>query len=128
MSHLTNDQFELLLRCKPPLELLEHAACCDECAQALAQRAMRLPMTAPPPGMIPGTLAKAQARAARESLGHYSLRVFAAMAAALILLFSGAFKFLSNLPEELPKARASITEFFDFDFTKEETPHASESQ
>jgi len=105
--------------------LLEHTLSCDDCAALLWQANGALPAVAPPPGMEQRVLERAHARPKQESLRSYTLRVVAAMAAALILLFSGAFYRLANLPEELPdigKGIATITEYFDIDFTKEGLP------
>jgi len=117
---LTQAKMEQLLCGAPPLEeriaLLEHIAECDVCAEAIAAQTMRLPCVPMPPDLTGQTLARARARK-QESLGQYALRVFAAMAAALILLFTGAFGFLTRLPDEVPKLRetiqAQVTEFFD---------------
>ena len=135
MNCLTYDQIELLLRGVQPsspeqLAMLEHISACDACAEALALRTPELPCAAPPPGLVGLTLAKSREPRRRESLRSYSLRVLAAMAAALILLFSGAFKFLSGLPEEYPKIRQSIQTSVTsiFDFTKEGFTHASKPQ
>ena len=135
MSCLNQEQLNTLLCGAPPLEeriaMLEHVSACETCAEALANRTTALPRVEPPAGMRSQTLSKAQVKTKqeRESLGRYSLRVLAAMAAALVLLFSGAFRFLGNLPEELSKAREgiqAITQYFDFNFAKEDT-HAPES-
>ena len=129
MNCLSYDQIDALLNgMSPPEEsmaCLEHTAHCDACAQRLASRTVELPCAQPPAGLAAETLARARGRGRQDSLRSYSLRVLAAMAAALVLLFSGAFGFLANLPEELPdigKGIATITEYFDFDFTKEGLP------
>ena len=124
MNCLSYDQMDRLLGgIASPEAMLEHIAQCDVCAEALALRTVQLPCAEAPRGLYAGALAKTRAAGRRESLRSYSLRVLAAMAAALILLFSGAFRFLVNLPEELPKLGASIqsiTEKFDFtDFAAE---------
>jgi len=105
------------------MAMLEHIAGCDACAEALATRTAQLPQTEPPKGILSQILTKTQVKPRQESLRSYTLRVVAAMAAALILLFSGAFQFLLELPDELPEMRhnirISITEFFESN--KEET-------
>ena len=130
MHCLTHNQIEtLLLGVTPPEEqiaLLEHIADCDVCAEALAARTMALPCVNPPRGMAPQVLKKAQAK--RENLRSYSLRVFAAMAAALVLLFSGVFQRL--VQTGVPKLGQSIqTQFTEWiDYAKEGLNFASESK
>jgi len=125
---------EQLLNGAPSEAALEHAARCDACAEALARRTLERPCAAPPPGMAAQVLAQARDTRRRESLRSYSLRVFAAMAATLILLFSGAFRFLGNLPEALealPKLGAnlqSITEYFNPERSKEGLLYEFQSQ
>jgi len=132
MSHLTENQVRLLLGgALPPEEhvaLLEHTLSCDDCAALLWAGNAALPAVTPPPGMEARVLERARQKPRQESLRSYALRVAAAMAAALILLFSGAFQKLAQLPENLPKIsqsiRTQITEFIDL--TKEGLRFASE--
>jgi len=110
-------------------ELLEHALACDDCAALLWQANAELPEIAPPPGFEARVLERTRtAKPKQESLRSYALRVFAAMAAALILLLSGVFQRLEFLPRDLPKLgdsiRAQFTEFIDM--TKEGLNLASE--
>jgi len=134
MSHLTQSQLNSLLSgALPPEEraaLLEHALACDECAALLWQANQALPAIAPPPGMAQRVLERAHEKPRQESLRSYALRVVAAMAAALILLFSGAFQKLAQLPQDLPRVgesiRAQITEFIDY--AKEGLKVASEPE
>ena len=134
MSHLNQDQLHALLRGNPSLEeraaMLGHVTQCGACAEALAMHTAQLPCAEPPRGMISRTLASAQKTSRPENLRSYSLRVLAAMAAALILLFSGAFGFLSRLPGEMPKLRENIQASFTeiFELTKERDPLASKSE
>ena len=132
MSHLTQTQLHSLLSGASPSQeseaLLEHALSCEDCAMLLWQANEALPAIAPPPGMEARTLERAHEKPRQESLRSYALRVVAAMAAALILLFSGAFRKLAQLPEDLPKLSQSIrTQFTEFiDLTKEGLRFASE--
>jgi len=108
--------------------LLEHALACGDCAALLWQANEALPAIAPPPGMEARILERARKAPRSESLRSYSLRVLAAMAAALILLFSGAFRKLELLPRDLPKFGESIrTQFTEIiDYAKEGLNFASE--
>jgi len=133
VTHLTDKQIECMLTgALPPqaqAELLEHALACDDCAALLWQANADLPEIAPPPGFETHVLERTRtAKPKQESLRSYALRVFAAMAAALILLLSGAFQRLEFLPRDLPKLGDSIrTQFTEFiDMTKEGLNFASE--
>ena len=143
MSHLTQKQLHSLLRGSPlPPEgcddallreraaLLEHALACEDCAALLYQANTELPEIAPPAGMERRILEAARERPRQESLRAYTLRVFAAMAAALLLLFTGTFQRLAQLPQELPEISQSIqTQIVEFiDLTKEGFHFASESK
>jgi len=122
MNCLSYDQIDALLcgttSAQEQITMLEHVSLCDSCAEALALQTDQLPRVEPPKGMIPQVLSETHIKSKQESLARYSLRVIAAMAAALILLFSGAFSFLLDLPKQLPELQqsiqSSITEFFDF--------------
>ena len=134
MNHLTQPQLHSLLGGALPLEereaLLEHTLACDECAAVLWQTNASLPKVLPPAGIEARILERAHQKPRQESLRSYALRVFAAMAAALILLLSGAFQKLAQLPQALPKygesIRTQITEIFDY--AKEGLDFASESK
>ena len=133
MKCLTHEQIDALLcgttSAQEQADWLEHVVDCDACAEALARRTAQLPCAAPPVGITSQVLAKTRAKPRQESLRNYTLRVVAAMAAALILLFSGAFQFLFELPEVLPEfgqnIQTAITEFFDF--TQGGSPDAPET-
>ena len=120
MSHLTQSQLNSLLSgALPPEEraaLLEHALACDECAALLWQANEALPVIAPPPGMEQRVLERAHEKPRQESLRSYALRVVAAMAAALILLFSGAFQKLAqlNIPKLSQNIQTQFTELIDY--------------
>jgi anti-sigma factor RsiW len=96
--------------------LLEHALACEDCAALLWRANEQLPEIAPPAGMNARILERAHARPKQESLRTYSLRVLAAMAAALVLLFSGVFQRLARLdvPRLSQEIQAQITEIFDY--------------
>jgi len=132
VSHLTQTQLHSLLAGTLPSRaretLLEHVLSCGGCAALLWQANQALPEITPPPGMEARILERAHEKPRQESLRSYALRVLAAMAAALILLFSGAFQKLAQLPEELPKLTQSIqAQFTEFiDYAKEGLKVASE--
>ena len=132
MNCLTHEQLHALLcgtsSAREQMDWLEHTSQCDACAEMLALHTARLPCVKAPP------MALAKPSPRQESLRSYTLRVVAAMAAALILLFSGAFRLLFELPEALPEIQQNvqsvITEFLDFtiDFTQGGTPDAPEPE
>ena len=123
MSHLTQSQINSLLSGalspRERADLLEHTLACDECAALLWQTNAELPEIAPPLGLEARVLERAHKAPRAETLRSYTLRVFAAMAAALILLFSGVFRKLAQL--DLPKLNQSIqTQFTEIiDYAKE---------
>jgi len=115
------------------LELLEHITACEACAARLAKRTTSLPTLAPPAGLRHEILRKTRPVQPAENLRSYALRVFAAMAAVLVLLFSGAFEKLATLPQELPRITEQISTQFSilnsqFSIQKEESTDASKSQ
>ena len=120
MSHLTQKQIDFLLAGGLPPEehaaLLEHTLACGDCAALLWQANTQLPAITPPPGMEARILERAHNAPRAETLRSYALRVIAAMAAALILLFSGVFRKLAQL--DLPKItqdiQAQFTEIIDY--------------
>jgi len=124
MTCLSNEQLQRLLCAAPGLELLEHVAACEACAARLAEQTLALPMLEPPAGLPQEILRKTRPVQPAESLGSYALRVFAAMAAVLVLLFSGAFDKLASLPKDLPKLKDQIATIF----IKEEPLDASQPQ
>ena len=132
MYHLTELQLHSLLEGALPLEeqtaLLEHALACDDCAALLWRANETLPEIAPPSGFEARVLERARVKPKQETLRSYALRVVAAMAAALILLFSGAFGKLSQL--DLPKIGHDIQTQFNelIDYAKEGLNFASEPQ
>ena len=132
MSHLKPTQLHSLLAgALPPGEreaLLEHALACDGCAALLWQANDALPEIAPPLGMEQRILERARQKPKQESLRSYSLRVIAAMAAALLLLLSGAFQRLARLdvPKLGQEIQTQLTETIDF--VKEGLKLASEPQ
>jgi len=130
MSHLTQKQIDFLLAGGLPeaehAALLEHALACDACAALLWQSNAALPEIAPPPGIEQRVLERARRAGRPESMRSYALRVVAAMAAALVLLFSGMFQRL--VQTGVPKLGQSIqTQFTELiDYTKEGLRLASE--
>ena len=131
MTCLDDNQLNELLHASPDLDLLEHAAQCEACTARLAERTLALPVLEPPAGLQGEILQKARAKPTiktaekpAESLGAYALRVFAAMAAVLVLLFSGTFEKLAELPQSLPKLKDQLVTIF----IKEDIPDASKAQ
>ncbi|MCL2301591.1 MAG: hypothetical protein FWC27_15730 [Firmicutes bacterium] len=137
MRHLTQTQIDCLLGGELPdaklasaerAAMLEHTLGCAGCAALLWQANEALPEIAPPPGMEKRILERTHANPRPENLRSYALRVAAAVAAALVLLFSGAFQRLAQL--DLPKLsreiQTQITELFDY--AKEGLTIASESK
>jgi len=120
MSHLTESQLHSLLSGALPAQenqsLLEHALACDACAALLWQANEQLPAIAPPLGMEARILERARKAPRTETLRSYTLRVCAAMAAALVLLFSGVFQKLAqlDLPQLNQNIQTQITELIDY--------------
>ena len=118
MSHLTQTQLHSLLTGTLPdgecETLLEHTLSCDGCAALLWQANEALPAVAPPPGMEARVLERAHKAPRTESLRSYTLRVVAAMAAALVLLFSGLFQRLTRLDKFSQEIQTQFTEFIDY--------------
>jgi len=120
VSHLTQTQLHSLLAGTLPAQeseaLLEHALACDSCAALLWQENAALPEIAPPLGMEQRILERTHQKPKQESLRSYSLRVLAAMAAALVLLFSGLFQRLAQLdvPKLSQDIQAQFTEMIDY--------------
>jgi anti-sigma factor RsiW len=129
---LTEPQLHSLLSgALPPGErasLLEHALACDECAALLWQANEQLPAIAPPLGLEARVLERAHEKPKQETLRSYTLRVCAAMAAALVLLFSGVFQKLTQLdpPELRQSIQTQITELINY--AKEGLHFASEPE
>jgi len=131
MNCLNHEQINAMLSGNAPLAWLAHTADCDACAQALAHATEQLPSVSPPPGLPAQITARARQIQQQESLRSYALRVVAAVAAVLILLFSGVFNHLASLSDHLPQVQAAIasftTEFLDFT-TQEDPPNAPTTQ
>lgn len=137
MKHdcLSEGQLENLLCAAPDPALLAHVAGCEDCAAKLAAFTLALPLLEPPAGLQNEVLRKTRTPQARqsESLGSYALRVFAAMAAVLALLFSGVFDKIASLPENLPRLTAQISAQLStlnsqLSTQKEDIPNAPEPQ
>jgi hypothetical protein len=120
LNCLNESQLYDLLRA-PEADALGHVAACETCAARLAELTMELPTT-PPPAGLRGEIARVVYAPPTESFGHYALRAFAAMAAALVLLFSGAFERLATLPQKV--LTHQIAAFFE----KESDYFAQESE
>ncbi|MDR1464239.1 MAG: hypothetical protein LBJ11_02910 [Oscillospiraceae bacterium] len=145
MNHIEDEAFRGLLGGSLPPEtlrrVLEHVAWCDGCAGRLAELTEALPPPELPADLTDRIYAKAkvvpfpQQRQNRpESLRSFTLRVLAAMAATLILLFSGTFHKLGQLDfnavsQAVHQSVVGLTQFTDQLFTsKEDSRRASQSQ
>lgn len=108
MTHADDERIELLLRGElsesEKAKVMEHIAKCDECADRMADLTLDMATVSPPAGMSEDILAAAAKEKTREkrrqdNLLMYSVRVVAGICAALVMIFSGAFKRISKINE-----------------------------
>ena len=111
MTHADDKRITLLLRGelseREAAEVMEHIAKCDECADRMADLTLDMAcvdMAAidPPAGMNEDILAAAAKEKTREkrrqdNLLMYSVRVVAGICAALVMIFSGAFRHITKI-------------------------------
>lgn len=131
MTHADDKKLTLLLRDglseSEKAKVMEHIAECDECADRMA--CLTLDMTAidPPAGMNEDILAAAAKEKTREkrrqdNLPMYSVRVVAGICAALVMIFSGAFKHISKINDidmsKLNDKSRSISQSIDESFSE----------
>ena len=81
---------------------MEHIAECDECADRMACLTLDMAAVDPPAGMSEDILAAAarentSEKRRQDNLLLYSVRVVAGICAALVMIFSGAFKHISKI-------------------------------
>ena len=105
MTHADDKKLTLLLRGglseSEKAKVMEHIAECDECADRMACLTLDMAAIDPPAGMSEDILAAAARENTREkrrqdNLLMYSVRVVAGICAALVMIFSGAFKHISK--------------------------------
>ena len=103
MTHADDKRIMLLLRGElsesEAAEVMEHIAKCDECADRMA---LDMACVDPPAGMSEEILAAAAKEKTREkrrqdNLLMYSVRVVAGICAALVMIFSGAFRHITKI-------------------------------
>lgn len=106
MTHADDKRITLLLRGglseSEAAEVMEHIAKCDECADRMADLTLDMACVDPPAGMSEEILAAAAKEKTREkrrqdNLLMYSVRVVAGICAALVMIFSGAFKHITKI-------------------------------
>ncbi len=106
MTHADNEKLTLLLRGQldeaEAAAVMEHIAQCDDCADRMACLTLDMATLDPPAGLSEEVLAaaakeKGREKRQQENLLLYSVRVVAGICAALVMLFSGAFKHITKL-------------------------------
>ncbi|MEE1428352.1 MAG: zf-HC2 domain-containing protein [Acutalibacteraceae bacterium] len=106
MTHADDKRIMLLLRGElsesEAAEVMEHIAKCDECADRMADLTLDMACVDPPAGMNEDILAAAAKENTREkrrqdNLLMYSVRVVAGICAALVMIFSGAFRHITKI-------------------------------
>ena len=105
MTHADDKKLTLLLRGglseSEKAKVMEHIAKCDECADRMADLTLDRAID-PPAGMSEDILAAAARENTREkrrqdNLLMYSVRVVAGICAALVMIFSGAFRHITKI-------------------------------
>ena len=106
MTHADDKRITLLLRGelseREAAEVMEHRAKGDECADRMACLTLDMACVDPPAGMSEDILAAAAKEKTREkrrqdNLLMYSVRVVAGICAALVMIFSGAFRHITKI-------------------------------
>ncbi|MCL2107482.1 MAG: hypothetical protein FWH26_10565 [Oscillospiraceae bacterium] len=121
-EHLDELQLRALLagslRIEARCALLEHLSGCADCADTLLALSEKLPLAEPPAGFearvwerLPAARPEGRRQGSSESLRIYSLKVCVALAATLILLFSGALKRLCDF---VPEQSQSFSQGIDY--------------
>ena len=130
MTHADDKKLTLLLRGglseSEKAKVMEHIAECDECADRMADLTLDMACD-PPAGMNEDILAAAAKENTREkrrqyNLLMYSVRVVAGICAALVMIFSGAFKHISKINDidmsKLNDKSRSISQSIDESFNE----------
>ena len=128
MTHADDKELTLLLRGglseSEKAKVMEHIAECDECADRMACLTLDMAAVA---GMSDDILAAAARENTREkrrqdNLLLYSVRVVAGICAALVMIFSGAFKHISKINDidmsKLNDKSRSISQSIDESFSE----------
>ena len=131
MTHADDKKLTLLLRGglseSEKAKVMEHIAECDECADRMACLTLDMAAIDPPAGMSEDILAAAARENTREkrrqdNLLMYSVRVVAGICAALVMIFSGAFKHISKINDidmsKLNYKSRSISQSIDESFSE----------
>ena len=122
MTHADDKRITLLLRGElsesEAAEVMEHIAKCDECADRMACLTLDMAAIDPPAGMSEDILAAAAKEKTREkrrqdNLLMYSVRVVAGICAALVMIFSGAFRHITKINDKSRSISQSIDESFN---------------
>ena len=122
MTHADDKRITLLLRGElsesEAAEVMEHIAKCDECADRMADLTLDMACVDPPAGMNEDILAAAAKENTREkrrqdNLLMYSVRVVAGICAALVMIFSGAFRHITKINDKSRSISQSIDESFN---------------
>ena len=122
MTHADDKRITLLLRGElsesEAAEVMEHIAKCDECADRMADLTLDMACVDPPAGINEDILAAAAKENTREkrrqdNLLMYSVRVVAGICAALVMIFSGAFRHITKINDKSRSISQSIDESFN---------------
>lgn len=105
MTHADDKKLTLLLRGglseSEKAKVMEHIAECDECADRMADLTLDMACVDPPAGMSEAVLAAAREntreKRRQDNLLMYSVRVVAGICAALVMIFSGAFRHITKI-------------------------------
>lgn len=105
MTHADDKKLTLLLRGglseSEKAKVMEHIAKCDECADRMADLTLDMAAIDPPAGMSEDILAAAREntreKRRQDNLLMYSVRVVAGICAALVMIFSGAFRHITKI-------------------------------
>ena len=105
MTHADDKELTLLLRGglseSEKAKVMEHIAECDECADRMACLTLDMAAVDPPAGMSEDILAAAREntreKRRQDNLLMYSVRVVAGICAALVMIFSGAFRHITKI-------------------------------
>lgn len=131
MTHADDKKLTLLLRGglseSEKAKVMEHIAKCDECADRMADLTLDMAAIDPPAGMSEDILAAAARENTREkrrqdNLLMYSVRVVAGICAALVMIFSGAFRHITKINDidmsEINDKSRSISQSIDESFNE----------
>lgn len=131
MTHADDKELTLLLRGglseSEKAKVMEHIAECDECADRMACLTLDMAAVDPPAGINEDILAAAAKENTREkrrqdNLLMYSVRVVAGICAALVMIFSGAFRHITKINDidmsKINDKSRSISQSIDESFSE----------